>query len=432
MRRLPVVHASREARWKAFGAGLLGFALLLVALSWWGRRPMRQPPLRPSTSSAESHEPPIAIHTTTTTRREPPSTLVATEEGHGAATIRLREPFGGTLRRFLYPPRRCAPSPSTLLPRVLFIGDSITQGLAPLAHRPPDVSYQRPPFEGLCGLANQFWLRAMSGNESTANAIRVGPFSTAFQGPYNVSCGLPATTWHAAIWGVRASELRWKVDGAEERRRGDDGGRRGGGGMRFEGGPVEWVQRYTPDIIIVLLGINDAGHILADVAEGQRVAWSSVPPSANVSGQQLAIGLQSVLADMNQITSVLHRTREGAPTDDGDRCPCGSRRLVVVSLLPTSFAAPPLLLRFNEELRQIISRERNGTDESGKPWAVGLGHPCSTFADVTNIIANREGGRHLDPSNTDLFVDGLHPSATGETKIADALWSILEATATQG
>lgn len=305
--------------------------------------------------------------------------------------------------------------------RVMFVGDSLHQGLAPQSHRQTSDRrlQQREPAKGLCGLASAVWIEwqkrtsesrdpAGSHDNQSVNqrqrrvvaAVRVGPYDQAHGGRYAEECGNGTNGGlrHAAIWGITAADIRnaanlrdsdnprlaskhwWTTRARSSAARGREA---------WGGGARQWMADHRPDLVLLMAGINDV------MAIGRRGKWDHAA---------IAVGAERVVADIDAIVKVFL----GGSLDATSSC-CGARHVVVLGLLPAVPAPPPLVAYVNDELKRAVN------DKSAGAVRKSLAHSCTRFIDVAALVAEP-----LNASSTQLYVDGVHLTARGEAAVAEA------------
>jgi lysophospholipase L1-like esterase len=289
----------------------------------------------------------------------------------GASAGALLIPAAHPLRRVLAHTRVGVPGPI----RWLAIGDSITQGVAPLAVRTKMTRHTHPE-NGTCSYVSE--LVRLLGDAAPAVEF-VGPFSEAYAGPFAPSC---LAHRHAATWGITAEQvtsnsnyrsqfrpLRLNIDGSARTPLNNRGAR-----------VYDWARQHRPHVVSVLLGTNDLsrGHKVDELLNTflyvlATQAIRGVEDAANADKHEHALARRWVA--------------------HGGEC---EAIVLLLALLPRTDEVNSLVEDFNDKLTR---RD-----------AAWLGH--AKCVEVLNI------GDGLRPEDPTQFYDGLHPAAVGEALIA--------------
>ena len=311
---------------------------------------------------------------------------------------------------------KSAPSSAKQLPfvsrdvRIMFIGDSITQGTtANLRFLGKKKQKWQFPKNGTCSyrfhllkLLNDYLQRnsclhpeAGSCREQSRRAVAVGPYHSSFGGRAPSWCkevrGMLGAdqTAHGAVWGIEIEEMhegRAAERHAAMLRLVGLRGKSEVSALRKDG-PKDWVVQFRPAVVLVFLGTNDL--------------HTEEPGTVF---ERLEALLDPLLAIAGGVDSSAFGRR------------CTFR--VVATTLPVHFAADPppsipeynaLLLRFNKTIRQPCNASSTNLME------------CSTCFHLIDGAGAAFAG-HTKESISAVTYDLIHPNRLGEVAIAEAIF----------
>ncbi len=248
----------------------------------------------------------------------------------------------------------------------------------------------------------------MEGCPTLDRVISVGPFKSSFGGRPPAGCkSLPglmaeAQIAHGAVWGVRMDEVA-KGEAASRhaamlqlvRNGADTAAALPLLPVRTDG-PSDWVTRYRPHLVLVVLGTNDL---------------HAAEPS-------------EVFARLVTLTNPL------LALAGGDDAAAACRFRVVISSLPVHFATdpPPPIGAYNALLRRFNDTGRQAAEAGCPPPTTPIVNRldcsrCVRFIDG----AGKAFARETKSSIMAVTYDAIHPNAEGERRIAEAIFDALVA-----
>ncbi len=314
---------------------------------------------------------------------------------------------------------------ATSVPRLLFIGDSITEGIG-VRH----PSSRGIPVSGLCSY--RFALMRLLERElqasvgGSAGFVTVGPFhgtagsqtvpdkcrgvkssriATAASHHFFVNSSSRDFTAHAAVWGGLLEEildprgtLPYDRQRSNSRRLAKMPHPELDGSARESGAPAlaQWMRRYAPDVVLFLLGTNDLSR--------------GITPEQLL--RRLASALTIMLSDW-MLTDVAARESaarsSGGPPAVVKGLQC-RRTIVVSTLLDRDGVRRGDVAAFND----LLLREAGGAGDAILDLLRVFRHPC------VKVVS---GGRGFD--HAVHTCDGIHPNEAGEEIVAANLVSAL-------
>ena len=274
--------------------------------------------------------------------------------------------------------------------RLLVIGDSISQGLAPSSVRSKGaVRNPKHPDDGLCSYRSALIKRLQKGADSVL--IRpVGPRNSTWGGPDPTDCD-PQPGPHAARWGISAEAV---VDVSHYKRPRNASTTN----KVLKGQEVfDWVLEGAPQLVTVLLGTND-------------LAMGTTP--SKLLNKYIAPLLRQVLRASARVEAAMNGAKPSST-----QCPV---EIAVIPLLPRADSIMAQAKAYNDLLAHQAALSSTACGDAGQHVKPDFNSifcsPCITvLKDLTKTVDG------LDAVDESIFYDGLHPSRKGEAIIGNAI-----------